>query len=124
MTDFSSGAQARITDQQERRRAKKADPTPEQVRVLDYLQMHGGVLVRLPGGFWTTPDTPKQRVVDQQWPEWSTTIQTVRAMEKKGLLQRTNRFPEEWRDDRRTSLPPNADSIAEHHAQGGGVADA
>lgn len=80
----------------------KSTLTLEQTRVLEHLRAHGGVLVRWRGGFWTTPDTPVElRTGSVLIPKWYAQIQTVRAMERKGLLVRTNRFLEEWRDDRR-----------------------
>jgi len=56
-----------------------------------------GVLERWPGGFWTTPGMERK---EHGWPVWSTTVQTVQALERKGLLRRMFIYPEEWRDDR------------------------
>ena len=89
-----------------------------QLRVVDYLQAHGGRLLRWPGGFWTTPDTllpggsaigtvHEQRLQDGGYnydrhgaPVWYTTIQTVRALEKRGVLER-EQVQKEWCDPRR-----------------------
>jgi len=73
--------------------------SPEQQRVVECVKAHGGELIRLPGGFWTAPHTPVCRASGA--PEWFTTVQTVRALEKKGVLVRANVFKEEWRDTRR-----------------------
>lgn len=60
-------------------------------------EQQGRRLVRVPGGFWTVADVA---VPPYGVPTWWVTIQTVRALEKKGVLVRTNEFPEEWRDTR------------------------
>lgn len=57
----------------------------------------GGRLVRRPGGFWTTPNAGTNKYGA---PFWYVSVQTVRAMERKGLLRRTHELPEEWRDPR------------------------
>lgn len=36
--------------------------TQTQQQCLDYVKAHGGVLIRKPGGFWTTPTTPGEIV--------------------------------------------------------------
>lgn len=88
---------------------KKAPaPSPEQLTVLRHMALDPACrLIRLPGGFWTTPSTPiKGKSTGSRFyaptdiPEWSTTVQTVRAMEKRGWVRRTNTHPEEWRDER------------------------
>jgi hypothetical protein len=70
-----------------------------QLEVIEQLTEPGspGVLERWTGGFWTLPGMARE---SHGWPVWSTTVQTVQAMERKGLLRRTYRYPEEWRDDR------------------------
>lgn len=88
--------------------SRKSEPTPEQTRVLEYLRAHGGILVRRPGGFWTTPDAKGQQVAMTMVPDWYTTVQTVRAMGKKGLLVRANRWREDWRDDWLLPAPVDA----------------
>jgi hypothetical protein len=84
-------------------------PSPEQLGVLQkLLTSPRHRIVRLPGGFWTTPDDPMGgRVLalgrfdnGGSTPSWHTGTQTVRAMERRGWLQRTNTYAEEWRDDR------------------------
>jgi hypothetical protein len=83
----------------------------EQARVVAYLREHGGQLTRWPGGFWTTPDTrlPGGSRIDRVdgyryelhgAPVWYTSTQTVRAMERKGVLARTHTFTQEWCDTR------------------------
>jgi len=82
-------------------------PSLTQLEVIEKLTEPGsdGVLVRWDGGFWAPTGTPWQWQKDigheaYRLPQWSTTVQTVRAMERKGLLRRLYRHPEEWRDDR------------------------
>jgi hypothetical protein len=78
-----------------------------QLGVIERLSASGasGVLARWPGGFWAPPETP------WEWhkslghephmaPKWYTAVQTVRSLERLGLLTRSNRHPEAWRDDR------------------------
>jgi hypothetical protein len=74
-------------------------PSLTQLEVIEKLTEAGsdGVLERWPGGFWTTPGMERE---SHGWPVWSVTVQTVRAMERLGLLRRLHRYPEEWRDDR------------------------
>ncbi len=63
-----------------------------------------GLLRRYPGGFWTTTSATWRHVPlasrPFDAPDWSVTVQTVRSMEKRGLLRRAGRYAEEWRDDR------------------------
>lgn len=56
-----------------------------------------GKLVRIPGGFWATPETP---LMARSIPKWNVTIQTVRAMESLGLLERREGAAPEWAADR------------------------
>lgn len=74
-----------------------ADLSKTQLQVLRKLQEHApAALVRRAGGFWTWDGCPSDvRGV----PAWWVTVQTVRAMERQGVLQRANRLPE-WCDDR------------------------
>lgn len=83
-----------------------------QQQVVDYLRAHGGRLTRWPGGFWTTVDTKLPggseigRVNGYSYalhgaPAWYTTIHTVRALERKGVLEREHVFRQEWDDIRR-----------------------
>lgn len=53
-----------------------------------YIRAHGGLIERRMGGFWTTPDTPigSERNLDT----WSIGINTVRALERKGILKWMN----------------------------------
>jgi len=82
-------------------------PSLAQLEVIEKLTEPGsdGVLERWPGGFWTTPGIEWRWQKDighepYRLPRWYTTVHTVRAMEKKGLLRRMGHHPEEWRDDR------------------------
>lgn len=68
-----------------------------QQNVLVVLAEHPGVpLVRRDGGFWTWQGCPEQNGV----PAWFVTVQTVRAMERAGVLRRSGRYRAEWQDDR------------------------
>lgn len=99
-----------------------------QLEVIEKLTEPGsdGVLVRWDGGFWAPPGTPWQWQKDigheaYRLPQWSTTVQTVRAMERKGLLRRLYHHPEDWRDPRQITaawldlglgeLQPNKKSV-------------
>lgn len=75
-----------------------AELSKTQQQVLRKLQDHApAVLVRRPGGFWTWDGCPADvRGV----PAWWVTVQTVRALERLGVLERTNRYQEEWLDSR------------------------
>ena len=61
-------------------------------------------LIRMAGGFWTyegsevKPENLSQGIA--AIPVWYIGTNTVRAMEKKGLLKRTNKYQEAWRDNR------------------------
>ena len=80
----------------------RSKPSTEQIETLRRMRQDPtGRLVRLPGGFWSTPSTPRARN-DRGYdvPEWSTAVQTVRAMEARGWVARTNAHAEDWRDDR------------------------
>lgn len=90
-------------------RTKKPEtPSPEQLEVLRQLAADPAhTLYRMPGGFWTTRATPMRAHVGQSRyfeahdvPAWHTGALTVRAMERRGWLCRTNVHPEEWRDER------------------------
>lgn len=53
-----------------------------------------GKIERLSGGFWTTPGMSFD---PRGAPDWHVTVQTIRAMEKKGLLERREGESEpEW----------------------------
>jgi hypothetical protein len=78
--------------------------SPTQQVVIDRMREADGRIFRLPGGFWTVSTA----TVKDGVPDWWCGTQTVWAMEKRGLLQRTNKFPEAWRDDRMLS-PENTE---------------
>ena len=80
---------------------KAVKPSPEQAEVLKRI-LSSGSIERWPGGFWTTPG---QSFVLRyhpavEIPAWSTTLQTVQAMEKRGWLVRVHKYADAWRDDR------------------------
>lgn len=69
-----------------------------------------GTLIRYPGGFWQSPNCEKT----EQWLTGniapagdSVGVQTILALENKGLVVRTNQYPEEWRDTRRITALGN-----------------
>ena len=78
--------------------------SPTQQNVVDSLRANGGKIVRYMGGFWSLPlaDRPNHLphyLRGVKFPWWCD-IRTVHALEKKGVLQRANDFPEEFRDSR------------------------
>lgn len=82
--------------------AKKLSETQ---RVVLEKMSDGRPIFRIPGGFWLM-DTPDKidvhgapRNADESRP-WNTNISSIRPLERAGLLQRTNKWPEEWRDER------------------------
>jgi hypothetical protein len=79
--------------------------TKTQTEVVRQMVEAGADLVRIPGGFWTT----RGAVLNGRGaPEWSVQVQTVRAMERAGVLVRANEFPEEWRDTRKMAFVHDA----------------
>jgi hypothetical protein len=69
-----------------------------QADFLTHAREHGGKIVRKPGGFWHAEGAKMNtKGVPEKW----VSVQTVRALERKGQIARTNEFPEEWRDSRR-----------------------
>lgn len=83
-------------DQADLDRALKA-VTPTQLQVIAKLGETGSFLVRVDGGFWTYDGCGCNAAGH---PNWWVTVQTVRAMERKGLLQRDGFYVEEWKDHR------------------------
>lgn len=83
-------------------KSNASKPSTEQIKVLQRLIETGARLERRPGGFWVTTGTREVPSVTgrDMYPEWSTTIQTVRALEKRGWLRRCNLDFEEWKDPR------------------------
>lgn len=63
----------------------------EQWRVLKAMASGDGTLRRYPGGFWKWSND------DGSW----TGTTTQRALESRGMIERTNEFPEVWKDTRR-----------------------
>lgn len=53
-------------------------------------------------GFWTYKGCPADAAPRSSAPAWWVTngIQSIRSMERLGLLRRTNVYKEEWRDER------------------------
>jgi hypothetical protein len=84
--------------------SKPKPPSGEQIKVLQKMVTNGR-LFRMPGGFWTVTGVQNTfQKLDHGGtylsPEWSTGTVTVRAMEKRGWIQRANVHPEDWRDER------------------------
>lgn len=71
------------------------------LEVLRRLLRDGGRLYPWPGGFWTTQPAPEGW--RSGWPtgRWYASTNTVRAMERHGLLERCFEDTREWRDVRR-----------------------
>jgi hypothetical protein len=63
------------------------------------VKMHqsGEKLMRYPGGFWSLPSVTVNGNIPTYWVE----IRTIRSLEKLGVLERINEFPEEWKDSRK-----------------------
>ena len=83
-------------------------PSEAQIAVLERLT-RGKRLMRQPGGFWVLTGTYFPVPDDNSAPfeaaglvlnRWYTGTSTMRAMELKGWLRRTNVHPEPWRDER------------------------
>ena len=76
-------------------------PSTAQLEVLNRLSTWAYPLVRRPGGFWCLADDEKDNGT-REWKrdEWSTSTQTVQALERNGWLQRTNRSAQSWSDPR------------------------
>ncbi len=77
--------------------AQKALPLPPRPRaakisetmreVLDKMAEHGH-LVRWPGGFWTYPNCPTTRKVDNHLvPDWYVGVQTLKALAKRDMVR-------------------------------------
>jgi len=66
-----------------------------------------GTVRRIPGGFWISGDIPldargsPSHAPGQPLSEVWSDVQTIRAMERRGWVERTNAFVEEFRDTRR-----------------------
>ena len=75
--------------------------TEAQVDILQRIEAGGGTLHCRRGGYWTCQGVTLD---PNDVPVWYIGSHTVRAMEAQGLLQRTQRYPEEWRDDRKVTL--------------------
>ena len=72
-------------------------PSSTQVDVAKQMAKRDGRIARERGGFWTV--SPMTRSASGA-PDWYVSIQTIRAMESRGWLQRRNVHAEEWRDER------------------------
>ncbi len=77
--------------------------SPTQQETVDKMKAHGGKLVRLLGGFWTYPGCSSRAsgFTGAEIPDWYTSTPTVKALEKKGVIERTHEYPEEWKDVRK-----------------------
>ncbi len=72
--------------------------SPTMLDVLKHLA-GGQRLHRWPGGYWTT--WPWERGKDFPFGEWHTDISTIRALERRGLVERCFADDREWCDERR-----------------------
>jgi RNA:NAD 2'-phosphotransferase (TPT1/KptA family)/GNAT superfamily N-acetyltransferase/ADP-ribose pyrophosphatase YjhB (NUDIX family) len=93
--------------------AAKPKPSPTQVAALQGMAAGDGTIHREKGGFWIWGDyivgwdslglpifkgeEEGRHLEPRPWVD----IRTVRAMESRGWVKRTNKFPEEWRDNRK-----------------------
>lgn len=75
-------------------------PSVPQLDALRHM-LSGGNLIRLPGGFWTTRDTPIVEQGIEKWPAWNTSVHTVNAMDKRGWIERAGIHAEAWKDERK-----------------------
>ena len=97
-----------------------------QADIVAHVKEHGGKIVRKPGGFWHAEGSKMDaKGVPEKW----TQVQTIRALEAKGVLERTHEFPEEWKDSRRVvtkafdeSEHPRDDAGKFSEAGGAGIA--
>ncbi len=80
---------------------------PQLIVLRRVLASPSGHILRVRGGFWTTPETP---IAERGVPEWSTVAQTIASCERGGLLERAGVYDEAWRDNRR--LTPAGEAIA------------
>ena len=56
-----------------------------QQEVVDWLTANGGIIERWKGGFWTVPSMTTHGA--DEVPDKSTSIQTIRSLERKGYLE-------------------------------------
>ena len=81
-------------------------PSLTQVLALRRMATSNGIIQRIPGGFWISgnivikpngsPESAPLQPLNEVWCD----IQTVRAMERRGWIERLNEL-DEWRDPRR-----------------------
>lgn len=72
--------------------------SPTMTMALHDIKQHGGRLVRLPGGYWTYPDCPRQS--HDGVPSWYLGSSTVLA-----LVSRQRLTYCEWKEGRRCTFP-------------------
>lgn len=80
-------------------------PTPTQADAIRILAEHGGIIEYRKGGFWTYPGCVEHQTraagATFMVPEWYITAHTVKALAKRGWLERCHRYVDAWRDDHR-----------------------
>ena len=84
-----------------RRRDSDGGPvslTLTQQELINRMQDSGEAVTHQRGGFWSLPSVVRNA---RGIPEFWVPTRTVRALEARGLLERTGEFAEEWRDSRR-----------------------
>ncbi len=94
------------TDQKELDHAIKA-VSPIQRQVIEKLYETRSSMIRLPGGFWTYDGCG---VNAAGIPMWFVQTATVMAMDRAGLLVRSEFYVESWRDHR--TLPPSEKAVS------------
>ena len=70
-------------------------PSQTQLDVIRRMLADGRRIERLPGGFWTTPSTPRAFKAGPGCvvPEWWVGVQTLKALARMGVLQESRRQP-------------------------------
>lgn len=91
----------------------KKEVTPKMLEALVRMREHGERIERRPGGFWCPPDTKPEGAqvgTKRPAPEWWCPVNTVAALERRGLVERANKHREAWKDDR--ILTPEGRAVA------------
>jgi hypothetical protein len=91
--------------------ARTVKPSPEQIETLRAMAEHStGRIERVPGGWWAIPgySMVDRLGVGSSPSGWSTAVQTIRALERRGWVQRAHRYTEEWKDDRELTVEGRA----------------
>jgi DNA-binding HxlR family transcriptional regulator len=84
--------------------------TNTQAEALRKMHAENSVLRRVPGGFWTTSATQFRKSIGGPVPEWWVTVGTIRALQRKGLIEKCGVDARDWADDRK--LTRNGSELA------------